>query len=155
MTEYQSLHRQLSHIFRNIDTQSMILDCQLERPKKASKKDFILIKYEKALQKTLKKIQFLLDYKNFKKLDHCRCFYCFEDYENFNSAYHNLLKNLSKTIALISKMKNKNINNKDEVIYLNRVKIVLQELCLQCGKISLATNYTNQTMVSPSPPSAT
>ena len=129
----------------------MILDCQLERPKKASKKDFILIKYEKALQKTLKKIQFLLDYKNFKKLDHCRCFYCFEDYENFNSAYHNLLKNLSKTIALISKMKNENMKRKDEVIFLNRVKIALEEACVQCGKISLATNCMNQTMGSPSP----
>ena len=75
----------------------------------------------------------------------------YEDYENFNVAYHNLLKHLPKTIALISKMKNENMKKKDEVIFLNKVKILLEEACVQCGKISLATNYMNQTMGSPSP----
>ncbi len=151
MTPYQILHRQLWHIFRNIDTQSMILDCQLEKPRKTSKKDFTLIRYEKTLQKTLRKIQIFLHYNKFKKLEHCRCLHCFEDYENFNVAYHNLLKHLPKTIALISKMKNENMKRKDEVIFLNKVKILLEEACVQCGKISLATNCMNQTMGSPSP----
>ena len=78
----------------------MILDCQLEKPRITSKKDIIPIKYEKMLQKNLKKIQDILKHGKFQKLKHCGCLHCFEDYENFNAAYYNLLNNLPKTIVI-------------------------------------------------------
>ena len=148
MTTYQDLHRQLYHIFRNIDTQCMILDCQLEKPRKTSKKDFMLIKYEKILQKNLMKIQNILNHDKFKKLDHCRCLYCFEDYENFNAAYYNLLNNLPKTIALISKMKNERIKNKNDLVYLNKVVMVLQEIGQHFENVSITTDHKNRLMTS-------
>ena len=126
----------------------MILDCQLEKPRKTSKKDIIPIKYEKMLQKNLKKIQDILKHSKFQKFPHCGCLNCFEDYENFDAAYNNLLKNLPKTIDLVSKMKNENTKNKNDILYLKRVKIVLGEIGQMFENISIKTSHKNRLMTS-------
>ena len=119
MLPYQLFYKQPYHIFRNTDTKSMILECQLEKPRKTSKKDLRLLNYKKILQKNLNKIQNILEHKKFKYLEHCGCLNCFENYENFNSAYYDLLHKLPKTISLISEMKKEKITNKNDMFYLN------------------------------------
>ena len=126
----------------------MILDCQLEKARKTSKKDIIQIKYEKMLQKNLKKIQDILKHAKFKKFKHCGCLNCFEDYENFDTAYNNLLNNLPKTIALVSKMKNENMKNKNDILYLKRVEIVLGEIRQMFKNICIKTSHNNWLMAS-------
>ena len=116
---FYCLHRNLSHIFRNLDTQFMILDCQLEKPKKTSKKDLSPIAYKKMVEINLTKIQNILDYEIT-----CRCLNCLENYESLDSAFCNLERKLSEVHNLIHVMK------KDEknMLYLKRVSIVLKKI---------------------------
>ena len=124
MTTYQHLYKHLYHIFRNLDTQFMILDCQLEKPRKTSKKDLTLIKYKKILERNLEKIQNMLEHEKFRGLDHCGCLNCFEDYECFNSAFYNLLHKFPKTINLVCTMKNEKMKDKNDMFYLKSVSVI-------------------------------
>ena len=94
------LYKKLSHIFRNLDTQFMILDCRFKKPKKTSKKTLSLIFYKNLLEITIEKIRPILKYKKFNGIRHCRCINCFEDYESFDSAFCNLVDKLSETLTL-------------------------------------------------------
>ena len=125
--KFYSLHRNLSHIFRNLDTQFMILDCQLEKPKKASKKDLSLIAYKKTVEINLKKIQNILHHEI-----KCRCLNCLEDYESLNSTFCNLERKLSEVHDLIHVMK------KDEknMLYLKRVSVVLKKIQQQADIVA-------------------
>ena len=116
---FYRLHRNLSHIFRNLDTQFMILDCQLEKPKKTSKKDLSLITYKKMVEINLEKIKNILDYEIT-----CRCFKCLKDYESLNSAICNLERKMSEVHNLINVMEKDGKN----MFYLKRVSVVLKKI---------------------------
>ena len=123
------LYRNLSHIFRNLDTQFLILDCQLEGPKKTSKKYLSVITYKNLLGVNLKNIQTILEHKKFNGFRQCGCFYCFEDYESFNNAFCNLVDKLSETLVLIDVMKNK----QKDTFYLKRVSVILKKFQQEIG----------------------
>ena len=123
------LYKKLSHIFRNLDTQFMILDCQFEKPKKTSKKTLSLIFYKNLLEITIEKIRPILKYKKFNGIRHCGCINCFEDYESFDSAFCNLVDKLSETLTLIDVMKTK----KKDTFYLRRVSVILKKFQQEIG----------------------
>ena len=123
------LYKKLSHIFRNLDTQFMILDCQFEKPKKTSKKTLSLIFYKNLLEITIEKIRPILKYKKFNGIRHCRCINCFEDYESFDSAFCNLVDKLSETLTLIDVMK----TQKKDTFYLRRVSVILRKFQQKIG----------------------
>ena len=123
------LYKKLSHIFRNLDTQFMILDCQFKKPKKTSKKTLSLIFYKNLLEITIEKIRPILKYKKFNGIRHCGCINCFEDYESFDSAFCNLVDKLSETLTLIDVMKTK----KKDTFYLRRVSVILKKFQQEIG----------------------
>ena len=123
------LYKKLSHIFRNLDTQFMILDCRFEKPKKTSKKTLSLIFYKNLLEMAIEKIRPILKYKKFNGIRHCRCINCFEDYESFDSAFCNLVDKLSETLTLIDVMKTK----KKDTFYLRRVSVILKKFQQEIG----------------------
>ena len=123
------LYQKLSHIFRNLDTQFMILDCRFKKPKKTSKKTLSLIFYKNLLEITIEKIRPILKYKKFNGIRHCRCINCFEDYESFDSAFCNLVDKLSETLTLIDVMKTK----KKDTFYLRRVSVILRKFQQKIG----------------------
>ena len=49
-----------------------------------------MFEFEKITQKTLKKLQDILDYEKFDTLNPCRCVNCFENYESFVVMVENL-----------------------------------------------------------------
>ena len=95
------------NIFKNLDTQFMILDCQLEKPKRTSKNYMSVIVYKNLLELNIEKIKTILEHKKFNGFRKCGCYNCFEDYESFKSAFYNLVDKLSETLVLIDVMKNK------------------------------------------------
>ena len=123
------LYKKLSHIFRNLDTQFMILDCRFKKPKKTSKKTLSLIFYKNLLEITIEKIRPILKYKKFNGIRHCGCINCFEDYESFDSAFCNLVDKLSETLTLIDVMKTK----KKDTFYLRRVSVILRKFQQKIG----------------------
>ena len=123
------LYQKLSHIFRNLDTQFMILDCRFKKPKKTSKKTLSLIFYKNLLEITIEKIRPILKYKKFNGIRHCGCINCFEDYESFDSAFCNLVDKLSETLTLIDVMKTK----KKDTFYLRRVSVILKKFQQEIG----------------------
>ena len=123
------LYKKLSHIFRNLDTQFMILDCRFKKPKKTSKKTLSLIFYKNLLEITIEKIRPILKYKKFNGIRHCGCINCFEDYESFDSAFCNLVDKLSETLTLIDVMKTK----KKDTFYLRRVSVILKKFQQEIG----------------------
>ena len=123
------LYKKLSHIFRNLDTQFMILDCRFKKPKKTSKKTLSLIFYKNLLEITIEKIRPILKYKKFNGIRHCRCINCFEDYESFDSAFCNLVDKLSETLTLIDVMK----TQKKDTFYLRRVSVILRKFQQKIG----------------------
>ena len=123
------LYKKLSHIFRNLDTQFMILDCRFEKPKKTSKKTLSLIFYKNLLEITIEKIRPILKYKKFNGIRHCGCINCFEDYESFDSAFCNLVDKLSETLTLIDVMK----TQKKDTFYLRRVSVILRKFQQKIG----------------------
>ena len=134
MSTYQHLYKHLYHIFRNLDTQFTILDCQLENPRITSKKDLTLIKYKKIVERNLEKVQNMLKHEKFRSLDPCRCLNCFEDYGCLKSALYNLLDKIPKTINLSSycfQVENEKIKAKNDIFYLKRVSVILKSIQLQ------------------------
>ena len=129
--DFFQLHRNLSHIFRNLDTQDLILALKFKKPKKTSKKYLSIIVYQNQLETNIEKIQTILKYKRFNGLRACGCYYCFESYESFKSAFCNLVDKLSETLDLINKMKNK---QKDK-FYINRVSVILKKIQHNIGLI--------------------
>ena len=83
MSAYKHLYKHLYHIFRNLDAQFLILDCDLENPKMTTKKDLTLIKYKKIVERNLDKIQNIMKHKKFRNLNPCCCLNCSGDYEEF------------------------------------------------------------------------
>lgn len=130
MPTYQHLYKHLYHIFRNLDTQCLILDCQLEKPRITSKKDLALIKYKKIVEKNLEKVQNMLMHEKFRNLDACRCLNCFEDYDGFKSAFYNLLDKFPKTINLVCAMKLLHwpLKEKKDMFYLKSVSVILKKI---------------------------
>lgn len=113
----------------------MFLLCDLEKPRKAQKKDLKKVKIEEITEKTLKKLQDFLNYRKFDSLKPCRCINCFESYESFNSAYSNLLYQIPKTSSVISKLKNERKNHKADMVYLHRVESLIQKIGQQFEKV--------------------
>ena len=129
--DFFQLHRNLSHIFRNLDTQDLILALKFKKPKKTSKKYLSIIAYQNRLETNIEKIQTILKYKRFNGLRTCGCYYCFESYESFKSAFYNLVNKLSETLDVINKMKNR---QKDK-FYINRVSVILKKIQRNIGLI--------------------
>ena len=129
--DFFRLHRNLSHIFRNLDTQDLILALKFKKPKKTSKKYLSIIAYQNQLDTNIEKIQTILKYKRFNGLRTCGCYYCFESYESFKSAFCNLVDKLSETLDLINKMKNRQKNK----FYINRVSVILKKIQHNIGLI--------------------
>ena len=123
------LYKKLSHIFRNLDTQFMILDCRFKKPRKTSKKYLSIIFYKNLLEITIEKIRPILKYKKFNGIRHCGCINCFEDYESFYSAFDNLVDKLSETLTLIGVMK----TQQKDTFYLRRVSVILKKLQQEIG----------------------
>ena len=131
MSTYQHLYKHLYHIFRNLDTQFMILDCELENPRITSKKDLTLIKYKKIVERNLEKVQNMLKHEKFRNLDPCRCLNCFGDYDCLKSALYNLLDKIPKTINLVCTMEKEKMKEKNDMFYLKRVSVILKNIQLQ------------------------
>ena len=129
--DFFRLHRNLSHIFRNLDTQDLILALKFKKPKKTSKKYLSIIVYQNRLETNIEKIQTILKHKRFNGLRLCRCYYCFESYESFKSAFYNLVDKLSETLDVINKMKNRQKNK----FYINRVSVILKKIQHNIGLI--------------------
>ena len=105
----------------------MILDCQLEKPKKTSKKDLSPIAYKKMVEINLKKIKNILDYEIT-----CRCFNCLEDYESLNSAFCNLERKMSEVHNLIKVME----KDRKNMFYLKRVSVILKKIQQQVDVVA-------------------
>ena len=129
LNPFFQLYRNLSHIFRNLDEQFMILDCQLEKPKRTSKNCMAVIVYKNLLELNIEKIQTILEHKKFNGFRHCGCYNCFEEYESFQSAFCNLIDKLSETIGLVDAMK----NQQKDTFYLERVSAILKKFQHEIG----------------------
>ena len=144
MSAYKHLYKRLYHIFRNLDTQFIILDCELENPRITSKKDLTIIKYKKIVKRNLEKIQNILKHEKFRNLHPCCCLNCLEDYCCLKSALYNLLNKIPKTIKLSSycfQMENEKMKEKNNIFYLKRVSVVLKNIQLQSSfYLSLVEN---------------
>ena len=127
--DFFQLHRNLSHIFRNLDTQDLILSLKFKKPKKTSKKYLSIIVYQNRLETNIDKIQTILKYKRFNALRACGCYYCFESYESFKSAFCNLVDKFSETIALVDVIK----NQQKDTFYLERVSVILKKFQHEIG----------------------
>ena len=133
MSAYKHLYKHLYHIFRNLDAQFLILDCDLENPKMTTKKDLTLIKYKKIVERNLDKIQNIMKHKKFRNLNPCCCLNCSEDYYNYKSALYNLLQKIPKTIKLSSycfQIENEEMK-KNNTFHLKRINAVLKNIRLQ------------------------
>lgn len=135
---WNSLHKKLWHIFQLIDAISIVLLCEIEdMNEKPNKHDKTMLDFEKMIQNDLIRLKTFLKYKKFIFKCACNCHYCtkigFEDLANMCKKGLSCLYTLYEEI--ISYEKNLQNNEKNDKIFLHRLKLNLFRIIRNLEKI--------------------